>query len=152
MTRRVRNPGTGKPPHNGPAKGPGAGPARGAGWGGRPRGEGKHAAATHRFGPEDTEKSLAVRAQPAVGVNPLTGRGLYSVRALEKAQLEEELQSMLLDITRDENEPTPNRIVAADKLLDRISGKPRMAPEDASKQKSLLDLVRESMTIEKNEG
>lgn len=41
---RTRNPGSGKPPHNGPAKGagkgPGSGPGKGAGWGGPAKGPG----------------------------------------------------------------------------------------------------------------
>lgn len=58
MPRTPRNPGSGKPPHNGPARGaPAGGEGKGAGWGGPANG-----ASETRLGPKGDDHSDAIRA------------------------------------------------------------------------------------------
>lgn len=117
MPRIPRNPGSGKAPVNTPA--------RGAGWGGPRRDLG-------------SREKVLISGQ--AGERLPNGQFKPTVRGLERAAIEEELKSFYLDIKRDINEPTPNRLVAADKLYERVAGKVAATPskEDAE---SFLDLV-----------
>ena len=108
MPRRVRNPGSGKPPHNGPAKGAGiGGPRAGEGWGGDARGTG---------------------TRPPLSSDPADQRRRWELRFDEKHQAQKEqvaaeMRGILYEIATGAPE-TLARLNAADKLLDRIEGKP----------------------------
>ena len=118
MPRIPRNPGSGKPPHNGPA---GGHAARGAGWGGAARGNGGDRPAFGTF-PEDVRK-LGTETSAAAAHNPEIAAMLADRKRWDE---EQERQAMAFYATkmRDDGEPTANRLIAADKLLDRIKGKP----------------------------
>lgn len=104
MPRKPRNPGAGKPPHNGPAQGPG--------WGGAAKGEGRKSAGKLPPG-------AAVQAGCAVpGVHNFvpTYKGLADkerVEALKELQWQQAFGS----------EFEGNRIAATQHLLDRLDGK-----------------------------
>jgi hypothetical protein len=111
MPRKPRNPGSGKPPHNGPARGgPAKGPANGPGWGGPAKGKGT--------------------GGPASGTEA-TGRPAMHDNLAAIADCEEALRKMT-DIMRTA-EFEGLQPAAAEKLLDRLEGKPRQAVEMSGK-------------------
>jgi hypothetical protein len=87
----------------GSAKGSGFGPAKGAGWGGPAKGAGT------RF----------VKGE----VHPLQGKGRTAAVLADKAVVSEQMRQVLYGIALD-GENDHARIAAADKLLDRLEGKP----------------------------
>jgi len=111
MVRRVRNPGSGKPSHNGPSNGPGyGGPAKGAGWG--------------------REKSGSVRQElkPFGPDNPAPPRHRtpeeLAARKLELAGRVDEYLDMWHEIACNRKEYTGNRMAAMEKAANRIEGTP----------------------------
>jgi hypothetical protein len=99
MPRVPRNPGTGKAPVNTPASGPGYGGAR--------KGEGAN----------------SPRHPLLAGNMPRTG---WRER---KAELGEKAMQLWEDVLDDPDEPTNNKIVAAEKIMDRVDGKPKQVQE-----------------------
>lgn len=97
MPRKVRNPGSGKAPVNTPAQG--------AGWGGPAKGA--------------STAPASIQTAPPVGpeTNP---SGLMGDR---KAQRRERAMA-ILDAAMEEGDSWQVRVMAADKMLDRIEGKP----------------------------
>lgn len=125
--KKVRNPGSGKAPSNAPA--------RGAGWGGPAKG----------FVPNTNGKAvLTVQTMAAGCERGADGKMQPSIRGLDDAALKEELQSLWLDISRNESEFTPNRIVASDKLYVARFGKPG-GDDDKATGGTLLELIREAI-------
>jgi len=100
MPRTPRNPGSGKLPVNTPA--------RGTGWGGEAGG--------YVHSPPNHVERLAQLAS--------AGSRAPGYRALERTERVEALRQILWDIATNPKEPTQNRILAADKCLDREEGKP----------------------------
>ena len=117
MVRRVRNPGSGKPPHNGPAKGAGVGgpasgiPAGGDGWGGPAKGA-QPPHGPQPFGPDNP--ALPRHRTPEE----------VATRKAVLAQRADEYLDMLDGIARSESEPATVRILAMDKATNRIDGMP----------------------------
>lgn len=97
MPRTPRNPGSGKPPHNGKARNQ---PATGLGWGGEAKGAGKRV---------DLAEVRPLRWDPA--------------NREQKEQVAAEMRGVLYHVAL-QGEAEQSRINAADKLLDRIEGKP----------------------------
>ena len=111
---RVRNPGSGKPPHNGPARGSGGDkPAGGYGWGGPAKG------AHRNLAPAGDEYSDAVRA---LANDPKVQEA--------KAPLRELAMSVWVEVCRDVAHP--QRVVAAEKLMDRLDGKAKQQTDITS--------------------
>lgn len=106
MPRVPRNPGAGKPPHNGKARGQ---PATGMGWGGEAKGAGKRV-------PLDEVRPL--RWDPA--------------NREHKEEIAAEMRGVLYHVAL-QGEAEQSRINAADKLLDRIEGKPVQRQDVTSK-------------------
>ncbi len=100
MPRKSRNPGSGKKPVNTPA--------RGAGWGGEAKGA----------------SSSAGRMTGPAFMGDENPTGLPGYRGLAKAAVVEMMMGVLWDVAIDPDEPSQNRVVAADKVLDRVEGKP----------------------------
>jgi hypothetical protein len=104
MPRKPRNPGSGKPPHNGPAQG--------RGWGGAAKGKGRKSAGKLIPG-------AAVKAGCAVpGVQDFvpTYKGLADKERIEALK---ELQWGIAFTSKFEG----NRLTASQHLLDRLDGK-----------------------------
>lgn len=100
MTRIAKRPGSGKPPHNGSA--------RGAGWGGPAKG-----ASTSRIKPGDPD-----------GIQATRGGSMSRWNQERREAAADDARDLYDAVMRNEEEPTLNRMAAADKLLDRIEGKP----------------------------
>lgn len=111
MPRKLRNPGSGKPQHNGPANGPG--------WGGPAKGEG------FRLKPAGDPESDAARA---LSKDP-------AHRAVKEA-VEAEMLAVQLTIART-SEFEGNKLSASDKVLDRLRGKPTQ-PVDATVTRAVI--------------
>jgi hypothetical protein len=90
-------------------------PARGAGWGGPAKGNGAGS---------DAVPLVPATVQPGCQRDPATGQMLPTLRSMTRQQVEAELQEFYLSVKRDEREPSLNRLAAADKLYDRVFGKP----------------------------
>ena len=95
---------------HGPAKGVGKGPAGGPGWGGAAKGQGNGSP------PGDLVQALAARSDPVA-----------MMTAAERRERDERWAEEMLGVlhsvaTRGEAEQS--RVIAADKLLDRLQGKP----------------------------
>lgn len=101
MPRTPRNPGSGKAPSNAPA--------RGAGWGGPAKG-----ASTTRLKPRGDAESDRIRTE-------MHSHAAWTQERRERVA--DEMRDLYYGVAKDDAEPTPNRIAAADKLLDRIEGK-----------------------------
>ena len=97
MPRQARNPGSGKPPHNGPASG--------AGWGGPPKGEGKKGAGHGQGRPEGVKNGEGKKARAA-------------------AALEEALPDAVATVVAISRDITDQRaLMAANNIIDRVLGK-----------------------------
>ena len=115
MPRQPRNPGSGKRPHNGSARGSGGDkPAGGHGWGGSAKG-----AHDHRQAPAGDEYSDHVRA---LARDPK--------HAEAKAPLRELAMTVWVEVCKDVAHP--QRVVAAEKLMDRLDGKPKQQTDITS--------------------
>lgn len=112
MPRKPRNPGSGKAPHNGPASGI---PAQGAGWGGAAKG-----ASTSRLREKGDPESDAIRA---LSTDP-------AHMAIKEA-VEAEMLGVQIEIARTSSFEG-NRLTAADKVLDRLRGKPKQQTDITS--------------------
>jgi hypothetical protein len=66
-------------------------------------------------------RALVVKNSPP----PLPAGSSRSLKKLRKEEVEARLKQILWHIANDPKEPSPNRIVASDKLLDRVVGKAR---------------------------
>ena len=119
MPRVPRNPGSGKPPHNGPATGPGwGGPAKGAGTGGPPTAR----SGRHPRTAADAKKSAAISREVAADPELRAVSAQRKVLAAIKAEAEAQLMARLGDIALNSvNEFAA--VSAIDKALDRIVGK-----------------------------
>jgi len=106
MPRTPKRPGSGKPPHNGKARGQ---PATGMGWGGEAKGAGKRV--------------------PLDEVRPLRWDPANQER---KEEIAAEMRGVLYHVAL-QGEAEQSRINAADKLLDRIEGKPVQRQDVTSK-------------------
>ena len=104
MPRTPRNPGSGKPPCNGPATG--------AGWGGPARGAG-NGNSRSVITPENTADLAALHGTPEV-----------EAKRARRIATAEELKGVLSEIALDGDAPHLARIQAADKMLNRIEGMP----------------------------
>jgi hypothetical protein len=114
MSRKPRNPGSGKPPHNGPAAGPG--------WGGAAKGEGRKSAG-----------KLIPGAGPKAGCAVPGVQGFVPLyRTLEKRERIEAAMQYKWEVMNDPNEFTQHRLKASDDILDREIGKPTAAPEEGA--------------------
>jgi len=117
VVRRVRNPGSGKPPHNGPAKGAGVGgpasgiPAGGDGWGGPAKGA-QPPHGPQPFGPDN----------PALPRHR-TPEEVATRKAVLAARVENYLD-MLDGIACDEAKEDTVRMAAMEKAANRIEGTP----------------------------
>ena len=107
MPRQPRNPGTGKPPHNGPAQGPG----KGDGWGGPPKG-GVYRPPTPFTADSPTRSSGAA--------DPVKRLSREEKAARDEARAEDAEALLHHSITHGTFEN--NRITAAIALRDRIKG------------------------------
>jgi hypothetical protein len=120
MPRRNRNPGAGKPPHNGPARNE---PKAGTGWGGPAQGAHEH----RPLGGADDEYAQEVRRA-----------ALLKVPETEAAKAE--MRAVLYTVAHQGDGDTV-RIQAADKLLDRLEGKPLARTDLTSKGERTGNLV-----------
>lgn len=102
MPRTPRSPGAGKPPHNGKARGEGSGP----GWGGPAKGHAPAPLAPAGDAYSDAVRALAHDPRHAASKAPL--RELALRTWIEVAQ-------------RSDNDSA--RVVAAEKIMDRLDGK-----------------------------
>jgi hypothetical protein len=105
MPRRNRNPGAGKPSHNGPARG---GCRSGSGWGGPAQGAHEH----RPLGGADDEYAQEVRRRAR-------DEGVMA----RKEEVLAILRLKMLDIAF-EGDGHAVQLAAADKLADRLEGKP----------------------------
>lgn len=105
MPRTPRNPGSGKPPHNGPA--------RGAGWGGAAR----PGVVRETI---QTNPQFSATHQPAPGPTPWRER---------KNELSEKAMGVWEGVIDDPRELAQNRIVAAEKIMNRVEGMPKQVQE-----------------------
>jgi hypothetical protein len=121
MPRTPRNPGTGKAPHNGNANGPGMG----AGWGGPANG-----ASTSRLAGAGDAYSDAIRALAA---DPR--------HAASKVPLRELVFRTWVEVAAG-GESESARVVAAEKLMDRLDGKATQRSEVTGADAGPLEIVR----------
>lgn len=139
MPRTPRNPGAGKPPHNGPAKGAGSGlPMGGSGqsWGGPAKGAGKPAAP---FTADSPTRVTWANADPAKALS-------RAEKAARDERRAEEMRDVLYGLaTTAENEMA--RKSAAEALLNRLEGMPIartiaavIDPAEEEKQRALAAL------------
>ena len=122
-----------KPPSGIPAMGPGWGP----GWGGPAKGAGS-------------------RARPFTADSPTrnTGYGDRSPKRIaerkrltaEQEERKEQMIEMLEGLALNPNTDVRVRIIAADKALDRLVGKPVVRTENQTASPSLEELIRATQT------
>lgn len=114
--------------HNRPARG---GPSTGSGWGGPPKGAGR-GGASQPFGTDSATRTTI----PATQASPRDKKGLFMAngdpakavtrqrRELAKDERIADLVETLEDLALDTSQPGTIRVMAADKALDRLAGKP----------------------------
>ena len=103
MPRVPKNPGSGKAPYNGPS--------RGAGWGGEANGPGTGGAARG----SDNPPNIPFKEGNMLGGKP--GAWAAKKRARQEKAME------VLETAMDKGETWTVKVMAADKMLDRVEGK-----------------------------
>jgi hypothetical protein len=109
MARRVRNPGSGKPPHNGPASGiPASGQpasgieAHGPGWGGPAQGAGRGNKRAAPITPENSAALAELRDTPEA-----------KQRRYDRIAAQDEIHGFYTSVFKDEDESMLYRLTAA---------------------------------------
>ena len=110
MPRLPRNPGAGKAPYNGPARAP-QDDRSGPGYGGPSRGA--------------SSAPASIQTAPTFDGSPV----VKSSWRLRKDALGEKAMSVWEGVLDNPGETTTNRIVAAEKIMDRVDGKPKQTQE-----------------------